>query len=47
MDLHCHGHDSEHQTDSKDMTSSGHPRNFITGNASTDDTNTNTNTNDY
>lgn len=26
----CYGHDSERQTDSKDMTGSGHPRNFIT-----------------
>ena len=46
MDLHCHGHDSEHQTDSKDMTSSGHPRNFITGNTKTIlNININTNTN--
>ena len=29
----CQGHDSEKQTDSREVTLSGHPRNFITGKA--------------
>lgn len=30
VNIDCPGHDSERETDSKDMTASGHPRNFIT-----------------
>ena len=33
VDLMCYGHDSERRTDSKDMTSAGVPRNFITSKA--------------